>query len=58
VSDHSDGTDHNYSGKSATPTIRVGDEWVTWRQTWCTCGQFMENIVIGQVKIPKDEDDK
>lgn len=52
MSDHPDGSNHNLNGSQTTVgPERVGNEWVTWRRTWCTCGKWMENSVVSRVKI-------
>lgn len=40
--------------KEATSTSKIGNEWVTIKNTYCSkCDKWMKSKVIKRVKIPK-----
>ena len=44
---------HDYAGEVREVDQKVGDEIVTFRQTFCTCGRMVENLPIN--RRPKDD---
>lgn len=40
---------HTHSKSSSTDTeIKVGPEYVTYRDWYCSCGQFMGRDIVGR----------
>lgn len=52
---------HDTDGRTNQNTMTIGDELVTYKQVFCTCGVLQQNNVIQRVHIaprksPENED--